>query len=196
MGTNRTIDPAEGPVKNRTLLWAVTTGLMGLGAGLLIGLSFAPGAHPAGATGSVHSAPRAASTSQAQVAPAGYPLVISAAGAHSHQQTEVPAGAAAPALRLEVLPDPMKEGNFSLHLITENFRFAPESVSRSAVFGEGHAHVYVDDYLLFRSYGPWVHIPRLTPGRHLIYVTLNGNNHDEYAVAGRTVCARATLEVK
>jgi hypothetical protein len=36
---------------------------------------------------------------------------------------------------------------------------------------------------------PWVHVPRLTPGRRGIYVTLNGNNHDEYALAGETVSA-------
>jgi hypothetical protein len=183
-------------VRRRTVLWSFAAGLVGMGAGLLIGLSFAPGTGGRGVAGPAAPAPQATNPSHAAAAPGDYPLEIPAAGAHSHHQAEVPPGAFAPALRLEVLPDPVKVGNFSLHLITENFRFAPESVSRSPVFGEGHAHVYVDDYLLFRAYSPWVHIPRLTPGRHVIYVTLNGNNHDEYAVAGETVCARTTVEVK
>jgi hypothetical protein len=128
--------------------------------------------------------------------PAAYPFEIMAAGAHSHQQAEVPRDRTPPSLRLEVLADPMKERNYSLHLITESFRFAPESVSRAAVPGEGHGHVYVDDYLFCRAYGPWVHLPRLKQGRHVVYVTLNGNDHAEYAVAGKTIGSQTTIEVK
>jgi hypothetical protein len=170
-------------MKSRTSLWFLATGLGGLGVGLLIGLTFAPGQPPAA---SPHAMP----------GPPAYPFEIMPAGAHSHQQTEVPQGKAAPSLRLEVLPDPVKEGNYSLHLVTENFGFAPESVSRDPVLGEGHGHVYVDDFLFCRAYGPWVHIPRLKPGRHVIYVTLNWNNHNEYAVAGKTIGAQATIDVK
>ena len=42
----------------------------------------------------------------------------------------------------------------------------------------------VDDVLLGRIYGSWHHLPRLKPGKHEILVTLNWNNHDEYAVGG------------
>ena len=155
----------------------------GLGIGLLVGLTFAPGQQPAA---SAHAMP----------GPPAYPFEIMPAGAHSHQQAEVPKGKKAPSLQLEVLPDPVKERNYSLHLVTENFRFAPESVSRDPVPGEGHGHVYVDDFLFCRAYGPWVHLPRLKPGRHVIYVTLNWNNHNEYAAAGKTIGAQATIEVK
>jgi hypothetical protein len=136
------------------------------------------------------------SSAHAPAASVTYPLEMPASGAHSHQQAEVPKGKAAPSLQLEVLADPMMERNYSLHLITENFRFAPESVSRGAVLGEGHGHVYIDDFLFCRAYGPWVHIPRLKPGRHMIYVTLNWNNHDEYAVAGKTIGVKTMIEVK
>jgi hypothetical protein len=128
--------------------------------------------------------------------PADYPLDLAAAGMHGHRQKEVPAGEIPPTLSLEVWPDPMKERNYSLHLSTEHFRFAPEAVSRGAVFGEGHAHLYVDDVLLGRIYGSWHHLPRLKPGKHEILVTLNWNNHDEYAVGGKTIAASQTLEVK
>ena len=97
---------------------------------------------------------------------------------------------------LEVWPDPMKERTYSLHLGTEHFRFAPEAVSRAAVFGEGHAHLYVEDVLLGRIYGSWHHLPRLKPGKHEILVTLNWNNHDEYSIGGKTIAAGQILEVK
>lgn len=90
----------------------------------------------------------------------------------------------------------MRRNEAHPRLYTANFRFAPESVSRGAVFGEGHGHVYIDDFLFCRAYGPWVHIPSLKPGRHMIYVTLNWNNHDEYAVAGETIGVKTTIEVQ
>jgi hypothetical protein len=128
--------------------------------------------------------------------PAGYPLDLAAAGRHGHKQRDVPAGEAPPTLGLEVLADPMKERTYSLHLRTEHFRFAPEAASRPAVFGEGHAHLYVDDVLLGRIYGDWHHLPRLKPGKHEILVTLNWNDHDEYAIDGLTIAARQMLEVR
>jgi hypothetical protein len=152
-------------------------GLSGLLAGAALMLLLAPGRSETGM-------------------PAGYPLDLAPAGMHSHRQKEVPAGEVPPTLSLEVLADPMKERTYSLHLRTEHFRFTPEAVSRAPVFGEGHAHLYVDDVLLGRIYGSWHHLPRLKPGKHEILVTLNWNNHDEYAVGGSTIAARQALEVK
>jgi hypothetical protein len=53
--------------------------------------------------------------------------------------------------------------------------------------GEGHAHVFVDDVKISRAFGPYYHLPRLEPGNHNITVTLNTNEHEEYAVDGRSV---------
>ncbi len=126
---------------------------------------------------------------------AAYPLEIFAAGMHSHKQKEVPSGITPPSIRMEVIADPMEKRNYSLHIITENFRFAPESVSMNSVFGEGHAHLYIDDVFISRIYSPWLHIPALKPGRHVIYVTLNFSNHDEYAVNGNTIGVRTKIDV-
>ena len=124
-----------------------------------------------------------------------YPLEISGAGMHVHNQKEVAKNMAPPALRMEIIPDPMKKRNYTLHLITKNFRFAPEAVSTAAVMGEGHAHLYIDDILIQRIYGEWHHIPALKPGVHKIYVTLNFNNHDEYMFNGNTIGAMETITV-
>jgi hypothetical protein len=125
-----------------------------------------------------------------------YPIELSSTAMHTHMQKEVPPGINPPVIRMDVIEDPMKKRNFSLHLITENFRFAPETVSMKPVFGEGHAHLYIDDILICRIYGPWHHIPTLKPGRHIIYVTLNLNNHDEYMVNKNTIGAKTAIIVK
>lgn len=125
-----------------------------------------------------------------------YPLDLMTSMSHKHLQTDVLAGQVAPGLNVEAIPDPMKKRNFSLHLIVENFVFAPESVSGPAKFGEGHAHVYVDDVLLGRAYGPWYHLPQLKPGQHTVYVTLNHNDHSEYSIAGKTIGAELRIDAK
>jgi hypothetical protein len=89
-----------------------------------------------------------------------WPMDLQAPGMHSHNKMNVPAGVKPPTIRIEVLPDMMKAHNYTLRLVTENFRFAPEAVSMKAVQGEGHAHLYIDDVLISRIYGEWQHIPR------------------------------------
>lgn len=127
---------------------------------------------------------------------AAYPVDLINIMYHSHSKSDVLAGQAAPTVKVELVPDPTKMRNFSVHLITENFRFAPEDASGPPVFGEGHAHVYVDDVLLGRAYGPWYHIPQLKPGPHSLYVTLNHNDHNEYSINGTTIGAQLSFVVK
>jgi hypothetical protein len=132
-------------------------------------------------------------TSQAQEnALADYPLDLSMTGMHMHDKRNVPADQA-PSVSLEVEEDPMMKGHYDLHIQTENFDFAPENVSNDFVMGEGHAHVFVDDVKISRSYGEWYHLPRLKPGEHTIKVTLNTNNHQEYAVNGESIMAKQTV---
>jgi hypothetical protein len=125
-----------------------------------------------------------------------YPVDLINMMYHSHNKSDVLAGQTAPTLKIELVADPMKMRNYSLHLITDHFRFAPEDASGPAVFGEGHAHVYIDDVLLGRAYGPWYHIPQLKPGPHTLYVTLNHNDHNEYSINGATVGAQLAFVVK
>lgn len=123
-----------------------------------------------------------------------YPLELSLAGLHRHDRRNIPADQA-PSVSIDVERDPMMPTHFNVHITTEDFTFAPEHVSGDHVLGEGHAHVFVDDVKISRSYGNWYHLPRLSPGTHTIKVTLNTNDHREYAVNGETIQATETVTV-
>jgi hypothetical protein len=121
-----------------------------------------------------------------------YPIDLSMAGMHTHDQRNVPADEA-PSVSLEVEEDPMMKGHYNLQIQTENFTFAPESVSTEHQMGEGHAHIFVDDTKISRSYSNYYHLKRLKPGEHTIMVTLNTNEHEEYAVNGDTISDSVTV---
>jgi hypothetical protein len=115
-----------------------------------------------------------------------------ASAGHSHEAFVQPAGVPAPTLRLEAVADPL--GGVNLHLITTNWTWAPEKVNLDAVANEGHAHLYVNDSLRTRLYGPWHHL-KLDPGTHRIRVTLNVNSHADIMADGQIVEAVATVTV-
>lgn len=120
-----------------------------------------------------------------------YPLDLSLATVHRHRSYVVDENP--PQIDLVAHRDEMMPNHFNLEIKTENFRFAPENISESHVPNTGHAHVYVDDALISRSYGSWYHLNRLKPGNHTIRVTLNTNQHDEYATSNGTI--EDTVEV-
>ncbi|MDD9954279.1 MAG: hypothetical protein OXR66_08155 [Candidatus Woesearchaeota archaeon] len=126
-------------------------------------------------------------------APLDYPVDL-AVMSHTHPQLNVTAEEL-PSLTLRVIRDPKSAGDFAVHLMTENFVFAPEHVSTEHVPGEGHAHIFVDDVKLGRLYGEWYHLPTLTPGEHEIMVSLSTNDHREYALAGVPVMASEVVNV-
>lgn len=110
---------------------------------------------------------------------------------HNHDElVSVAAGPDAPALTITVTPDPAS--GFNLHLMTENFAFAPERASQGHVPGEGHAHVYVNGEKIGRLYGSWMHIASL-PADAEVEVTLNTNDHRMLAVDNRPLKASVTV---
>lgn len=123
-----------------------------------------------------------------------YPVDLSMAGLHRHDRRNVPAENA-PNVELTAAEDPMMPGHFNLRIDTDNFQFAPENVSSKFVIGEGHAHIFVDDVKISRAYDSYYHLPRLDPGKHTIKVTLNTNNHQEYAVDGATISDSVQVRV-
>ena len=113
---------------------------------------------------------------------------------HEHGAVEVPEAMAVPKVSIEVLPDP--KSGWNLHIMTQDFLFAPERASMEHSPGEGHAHLYVDGEKIGRLYGPWYHISELSPGQHEIRVTLNANDHRDYTVNGEVISASAKLTVE
>ncbi len=108
-----------------------------------------------------------------------------------HAKIETSGLQAVPSVKLEILKD--SAAGWNLHLVTENFTFAPEKVNQVANGTEGHAHVYVDGNKVARVYGPWYHLSGLTVGSHIIRVSLNANDHSEFVLNGKPI--EAIVEV-
>lgn len=102
-----------------------------------------------------------------------------------------PAGA--PDLGIALHKDPV--AGWNLELVTENFEFTPQAAGLQNRPGEGHAHLHIDGKKAARVYSSWFHIGELAPGKHLIEVTLNANNHATLAVSGEPVRTVAEIEV-
>lgn len=111
---------------------------------------------------------------------------------HSHgEMRDLPAGPDAPALDLEIAADP--DGGWTLHVTTENFRFAPAAAGGAHAPGEGHAHVYAGETKLARIYGPWHHLASVPEGTGSLTVTLTGNDHRPLAVDGEPLAVTRPL---
>lgn len=114
--------------------------------------------------------------------------------AHDHSTAiNLPAGQDAPGLEIAVTQDPM--AGWNLHVMPQNFRFAPENASAADNPGEGHAHVYVNGTKLARLYGNWMHISDLPKGEVEIKVSLNANSHSPLMVEDIPVSASLTVQV-
>ncbi len=84
---------------------------------------------------------------------------------------------------------------WNLQVRTRAFRWAPGRASSAHRAGEGHAHLFVDGKKVTRLYGPWFFLGELSPGRHKVKVTLNGNDHSDYVRAGKPIAATAVVTV-
>ncbi|WP_120636230.1 hypothetical protein [Ruegeria sp. EL01] len=114
--------------------------------------------------------------------------------AHDHSAViNLPAGPNAPSVKIAVVKDPM--AGWNLHVLPQNFEFAPESASAADQLGEGHAHVYANGVKLARLYGNWMHLAGLPKGKVEIKVSLNGNSHSQLLVDGVPVSASEVIQV-
>lgn len=84
-------------------------------------------------------------------------------------------------------------GGVNVRIGTRRWNWAPQNVNAAHVPGEGHAHIYVNGEKLNRVYGPYYHIPGLSPGDHEIRVTLNANSHNPLTLNGEPIEATATV---
>ena len=100
-------------------------------------------------------------------------------------------GPTAPTVSAELTADPVSGWN--LHVMTENFRYAPDKAGFAHAAGEGHAHLYAGDIKIARLYGPWMHIAELPEGAKELRITLNGNDHALLSVAGEPLSVRVPV---
>ena len=91
----------------------------------------------------------------------------------------------APTVELMVEED--KKSGYNVRIMTTNFEFTPENVNGENVVGEGHAHIYVDGKKVGRVYDEYYHVDENFDGTKEFRVTLNANDHSEYAVNGEVV---------
>lgn len=92
-----------------------------------------------------------------------------------------PAGKAKPALNLEVAVDGTTA---EVSLLTDNFTFVQENgeLAETPVFGQGHAHLYLNGEPKGMIYQPEFLLKKLPKGEHEIRVELNYSNHLPYKV--------------
>jgi hypothetical protein len=120
-------------------------------------------------------------------------------GSHSHashshgDMVNLPKGENAPSLDFTITEDSV--GGYNVHILVENFRFAPEHVNASHRDGEGHAHIYVNGEKIARVYGEWFHLSSLPPGDTEVMVTLNANDHGHLAVEGEPLSTVKVVSV-
>lgn len=105
---------------------------------------------------------------------------------HDHGMFMVDA-ANAPTVDFTVEED--AKSGWNVTLTTTNFAFAPQSVNGENVAGEGHAHLYVDGKKVARLYGSSYHYDGSFDGTKTFKVTLNANDHSEYAVGDEVIAA-------
>ena len=96
-----------------------------------------------------------------------------------------------PSIKINVTKD--THSGWNLQIITENFKFTPESVNKTNRPGEGHAHLYIDGKKVARIYDHWHHISHLKVGMHRIEVTLNTNKHEELIYNSKVIKAKKVV---
>ena len=109
---------------------------------------------------------------------------------HSHGLIEV-TSEKVPEIKIELVKD--KISGWNLWVKTQNFTFTPEKINQKPIQNEGHAHIYVDGEKLTRLYGHNYHLSEFAPGKHEVSVSLNGNDHSNFAVNGQPIMAKAII---
>lgn len=106
-----------------------------------------------------------------------------------HPMMEVSENRPVPAVMLEAFRD-SKDG-YNINIQTTNFTFTPETVGGAARANTGHAHLYVNGEKVARVYGHWFNIGNalLSEGENTIMVTLNADDHSEWALQGEHISA-------
>lgn len=106
---------------------------------------------------------------------------------HDHPPLAVSEELPVPSVTHLLFPDVM--GGFNIQILARNFEFTPAAINRQPEYNLGHAHVYVNGVKYARVYSTWFHLPTsaLKLGENVVKVTLNANNHSEWAKDGKAI---------
>lgn len=104
-------------------------------------------------------------------------------------------GEGEPAPRISLSAEPEGAG-WRIRVQAEDFAFRRDLVDGLHVPGTGHGHLYVGGAKVGRLYAPEASIGPLPPGRHVVRVTLNTNDHRAYVVDGAPASAELSLEAE
>ncbi len=110
---------------------------------------------------------------------------------HSHSEKYEVSAEQAPKVELVVSED--AKSGYNIKIVATDFVFTPEGVNGENVIGEGHAHLYVDGEKVARLYSPYFHWDGSFEGTKEFRVTLNANDHSEYAVDGEVIEVSQTV---
>ncbi|GAB3478249.1 hypothetical protein [Marinomonas epiphytica] len=118
---------------------------------------------------------------------------LDAMSLHQHPLREVAENLPTPTVNHLMFPDVM--GGYNVQIMTRNFTFTPAKINQAVEQNAGHAHIYVNGVKYARVYGKWFHLPSsaLTLGDNLIKVTLNGNDHSEWAKDGEAISSTVIM---
>lgn len=87
----------------------------------------------------------------------------------------------------------LAESTWRISFETDNFSFSEENADGPHVDNQGHAHIYVNGKKISRLYSNEHTFDNLDAGRHKLRVTLNTNDHKQYAVHGKLVEVSAMI---
>ncbi|MEM7091277.1 MAG: hypothetical protein AAF496_17115 [Pseudomonadota bacterium] len=97
----------------------------------------------------------------------------------------------APKVSIRVVRDTLSGWNVFLEV--DKFTFAPERVNQANAPNEGHAHLYLNGQKVTRLYGTAFHLSDLPPGRNVISVGLNANDHSDLVLNGQPIGAEVVV---
>ena len=108
---------------------------------------------------------------------------------------EIASGLDAPKIEMSVARN--EKNDWLIEITTDNFEFF-EPVTEPLVHkdGQGHGHLYLNGLKLQRMFSQEAELGALPPGKHVISVTLNTNDHKAYSIDGSPVSASAEIVVE
>ena len=117
---------------------------------------------------------------------------------HQHSPKDLPLDVLIPQLNISVSEDAMSGVN--LHLQTKHFQLESPTAAgnRPKNIVEGHGHLYVNGKKIQRVYGSDIHIPGkyINKGMNQISVTLNGHDHSQWQVEGKTIISTVFINTE